>query len=48
MHIAIGTTAEGKGPAGTIVAEERRGYRSPAGVLRYAEVIVYQPEPDEN
>jgi molecular chaperone GrpE (heat shock protein) len=48
MHIAIGTTAEGKGPAGTIVAEERRGYRSPAGVLRYAEVIVYQPEPDES
>ena len=44
LHVAVGTTTEGDGPVGTIVAEERRGYRSPSGVLRYAEVIVYQPE----
>jgi len=44
LHVAVGTTTQGDGPAGTIVAEERRGYRSPSGVLRYAEVIVYQPE----
>jgi molecular chaperone GrpE len=47
LHVAVGTTTDGEGPPGTIVAEERRGYRSPAGVLRYAEVIVYQPEPDQ-
>jgi len=47
LHVAIGTTTEGDGPAGTIVAEERRGYRSPSGVLRYAEVVVYQPESEE-
>jgi len=45
LHVAIGTTVDGNGPPGTVVAEERRGYRSPAGVLRYAEVIVYRPEP---
>jgi len=45
LHVAVGATTEGEGPAGTIVAEERRGYRSPSGVLRYAEVIVYRPEP---
>jgi len=44
LHVAVGTTTQGDGPAGTIVAEERRGYRSPSGVLRYAEVVVYQPE----
>ena len=43
LHAAVGTTSEGEGLAGTRVAEERRGYRSPAGVLRYAEVIVYRP-----
>ena len=47
LHIAIGTTTDGEGLAGTVAAEERRGYQSPAGVLRYAEVIVYQPEPDK-
>jgi len=46
LHVAVGTTTEGEVAAGTIVAEERRGYRSPAGVLRYAEVIVYRPEPE--
>jgi len=43
LHVAVGTTTEGGGPAGTIVAEERRGYLCPSGVLRYAEVIVYRP-----
>ncbi|MEE8389580.1 MAG: nucleotide exchange factor GrpE [Anaerolineae bacterium] len=47
LHIAVGTTTDGEGPAGTVVAEERCGYQSLAGVLRYAEVIVYQPEPDK-
>ena len=46
LHVAVGTAAEGNGPPGTIVTEERRGYRSPAGVLRYAEVIVLRPEPE--
>jgi molecular chaperone GrpE (heat shock protein) len=47
QHIAVGTT--GQLPPGitattnTVVAEERRGYRSPAGVIRFAEVIVYCP-----
>jgi len=44
LHVAVGTTSEGDGAPGMIVAEERRGYRSPAGVLRYAEVIVYRQE----
>jgi molecular chaperone GrpE (heat shock protein) len=44
LHVAVGTTSEGNGTSGIIVAEERRGYRSPAGVLRYAEVIVYRQE----
>lgn len=43
LHKAVGVTSDGSGPAGTIVAEERTGYRSPAGVLRYAEVVVYRP-----
>jgi molecular chaperone GrpE len=43
LHVAVGTTGKGDGSPGTIVAEERRGYRCPAGVLRYAEVIVYRP-----
>ncbi len=46
LHIAVGTTDK-EGTAGTIAAEERCGYQSPDGVLRYAEVIVYQPEPDQ-
>ncbi|HUT19408.1 MAG TPA: nucleotide exchange factor GrpE [Anaerolineae bacterium] len=44
LHVAVGTTSEGNGTSGIIVAEERRGYRSSAGVLRYAEVIVYRQE----
>lgn len=50
LHVAVDTTtaaAEGDLQPGTIVAEERRGYRSPAGVLRYAEVIVYRPQQGE-
>jgi molecular chaperone GrpE len=43
LHVAVGTSGEGSSPPGVIVAEERRGYRCPAGVLRYAEVIVYRP-----
>jgi molecular chaperone GrpE (heat shock protein) len=47
QHIAVGTTGQiPPGMAATpniIVAEERRGYRSPAGVIRFAEVIVYRP-----
>jgi molecular chaperone GrpE len=47
LHVAVGTSAQL--PAGLsatpnlIVSEERRGYRSPAGVIRFAEVIVYRP-----
>lgn len=43
LHQAVGVTSESDGPAGTIVGQERTGYQSPAGVLRYAEVIVYKP-----
>ena len=43
LHLAVGTASAGSVAPGTIVAEERRGYRTPAGVLRYAEVIVYRP-----
>lgn len=48
LHRAVGVTNEGYGPAGTIVGQERAGYQSPAGVLRYADVIVYKPtEPND-
>jgi molecular chaperone GrpE len=40
LHVAAGVDTSGRAPAGMIVAEDRRGYRSPSGVLRYAEVIV--------
>ena len=43
LHQAVGVTAVGSVPPNTIVAEERAGYQSPAGVLRYADVIVYRP-----
>jgi molecular chaperone GrpE len=48
LHVAVGTTHEGDHPPGTIVEEERRGYRTPNGVLRYADVIVYRPQPDRS
>jgi molecular chaperone GrpE (heat shock protein) len=51
LHVAVGVCAElppdlspAQAAAGLIVAEERRGYQSPAGVLRFAEVIVYRPK----
>jgi len=46
LHLAVATTTAPPvdGASGTIVEEERRGYRSPAGVLRYAEVVVYRPD----
>jgi molecular chaperone GrpE len=46
LHTAVATTGTANPQTiepGTIVAEERRGYQSAAGVLRYAEVIVYKP-----
>lgn len=46
LHVAVGATSEGAVEPGTIVEEERRGYRTPEGVLRYAEVIVYRPTPE--
>jgi molecular chaperone GrpE len=48
LHVAVGATHEGDHPPGAIVEEERRGYRTPDGVLRYAEVIVYRPESDRS
>jgi len=42
LHVAVGTTSEGDGAPGMVVAEERRGYRSPDRILRYADVIVYR------
>jgi molecular chaperone GrpE len=44
QHVAVATTAEGADRPGTIVAEERRGYRTEDRVLRYADVVVYRPE----
>jgi molecular chaperone GrpE (heat shock protein) len=40
LHQAVGTIIDGAHPGGVVVAEQRRGYTGPAGVLRYAEVIV--------
>ncbi|MFW6136331.1 MAG: nucleotide exchange factor GrpE [Chloroflexota bacterium] len=45
-HVAVATTSEADVPPGTVVREERRGYRTPDGVLRYAEVIVHRPASD--
>jgi len=45
-HKAVGITAEAKEPniaPNTIIKEERRGYRTRTGILRFAEVIVYRP-----
>ncbi len=41
QHIAIEKVISDTGAPGFIAAEERRGYRTPEGVLRYAEVVVY-------
>jgi molecular chaperone GrpE len=43
LHMAVGVDADSRAPSGTVVAEDRRGYRSPTEVLRYAEVIVSRP-----
>lgn len=43
LHVAVGTASQADVPPGTIVKEERRGYQTPDGVLRYAEVIVHRP-----
>jgi len=48
LHVAVGTSAQLppgiNAVANLIVAEERRGFRTPAGVIRFAEVIVYRPK----
>jgi molecular chaperone GrpE (heat shock protein) len=46
LHQAVGTAYDSAYPSGFVVAEQRRGYTSPAGVLRYAEVIVNQDSAD--
>ncbi len=43
-HRAVSTEARSDVPAGTIVAEERRGYTLDGKILRYAEVIVAKNE----
>lgn len=48
LHQAVGTATDGAHPAGVVVAEQRRGYTGPAGVLRYAEVIVNRSTGDHN
>jgi len=48
LHQAVGTTIDGAHPAGVVVAEQRRGYTGPAGVLRYAEVIVNRTTGEHN
>lgn len=47
LHIAVGTASQDDAAPGTIVGEERRGYETPDGVLRYAEVIVHRPAFDQ-
>ena len=48
LHVAVSTSAQlpvGQAIAANfILAEERRGYRTSAGVIRFAEVIVYRPQ----
>ena len=47
LHIAVGTSTQLpiglEATPNIIVAEERRGYRTSAGVIRFAEVVVYRP-----
>lgn len=48
LHRAVGVTTElpqgwENGRQGLIVSEERHGYQTAAGVLRFADVIVYKP-----
>jgi molecular chaperone GrpE (heat shock protein) len=44
VHIAVATAQDENVASGTIITEERRGYRTVQGVLRYAEVIVNKRE----
>ena len=48
LHIAVGTSAQlpagMNAAANLIIAEERRGYCTPSGVIRFADVIVYRPK----
>jgi molecular chaperone GrpE len=39
-HVAVATSVSGQVADGTIVGEDRRGYATPAKVLRFAEVVV--------
>jgi molecular chaperone GrpE len=39
-HVAVATSDADQDADGTIVAEDRRGYATPAKVLRFAEVVV--------
>jgi molecular chaperone GrpE (heat shock protein) len=48
LHQAVGTAWDDAYPSGVVVAEQRRGYTSPAGVLRYAEVIVNRNSADSD
>lgn len=47
QHVAVGASTQLppglEAAPGLIVAEERRGYRTQAGVIRFAEVVVYRP-----
>jgi molecular chaperone GrpE (heat shock protein) len=43
VHIATGVDTSGRASVGVVVEEERRGYRTRDGVLRYAEVVVARP-----
>ena len=43
LHVAVGVDASGRAPTGVVVTEQRRGYRAPGGVLRFAEVVVSRP-----
>lgn len=45
VHVATGVDTTGREPAGVVVEEERRGYRTRTGVLRYAEVVVARAAP---
>jgi molecular chaperone GrpE len=48
LHVAVDTAAEGADEPGTIVEEERRGYRLGEEVLRYAEVVVYRSQAERD
>src|SRR5437763_1013086 len=46
-HLAVAVARDNRVPDGTVVAEERRGYRLGARVLRHAEVVVARHRSDE-